>query len=192
MKFEKKILKRSEPKQMKIKSAMVLFLIMLLLIVANGLLIMHFKAWSVIEGVYFWFITFTTIGFGDYVFRPSQRIKQLSLNSSASQKSSNESPDAEDATVAIFSDLFFTFYKIFTLCIVSSVLNSIMAAIEERKCRPRCPGCVPRKTQDRVKKDDGQCSDTPKQSKAHMTYLSMENYGLQKDNMLSLSITELK
>ncbi len=142
-KFEKKILNRSEPKQMKTKSAVILFSIMVLLIVANGLLLMYFTGWSIVEGVYFWFITFTTIGFGDYVSREPQRIKQLSLNSSVSQENMNGSLDAEETTFVIFAGLFFTFYNIFTLCIVSSVLNSIMAAIEESKCRPRCPGCVP-------------------------------------------------
>ncbi len=40
--------------------------------------------------------------------------------------------------------------------------------------------------------DDGKHSDTPEQRNSYMTYISMENYGLQKDNMKSPSVTELK
>ena len=190
-KIEKKILKRLEPKHMKIKGAVILFWTMILLITLTGVLLMYQTDWTIVEGVYFWFITFTTIGFGDYVVgRPQQRITKLSLNSSRYQES-HESLNEEHTALAIFLNLFFTFYVIFTLCIVSSVLNAIMAVIEERRCHPRCPGCVPRKTQDHGD-NDVPYSDTPKQRETKPTYLSMENYGFQKDSMVSLSVTELK
>ncbi|KAL9984086.1 hypothetical protein ACROYT_G006345 [Oculina patagonica] len=190
-KFEKKILKRSEPKQMMAKSAVILFAIMVSLIVVNGLFVKYHLNWSLVEGIYFWFITFTTIGFGDYVIRQPQRIKELTLNSSINEANKNDSSDAEEATSAVFVSLFCIFYYILALCTVSSVLNSIMAVIEERKCRPRCPGCVPRKTQNHVD-NDWQYTDTSERRETNMTYLSMENYGLRKDNMESLSVTELK
>ena len=189
-KFEKKILKRAEPRQLKSKSAVILFAMMVSLIVANGLLVKHLLNWSLVEGVYFCFITFTTIGFGDYALRQPRRIKELTLNSSVSQASRNDSGAVKGATFAIF---FGTFYYILALCVVSSVLNSIMAAIEEKKCRPRCTGCVPRKTRNHVD-NDRQSTDTPEQRQTNvtLTYLRMENYGLQNDNMASISVTELK
>ena len=192
-KFEKKILKRLEPKHMKSKSAVILFLTMLLLISLNGVMQMYSQTdWTVVEGVYFWFISFTTIGFGDYVAdRPQQRIKQLSLNSTENQEN-HELDNAEQTWLEIFLGVFFTFYAIFTLCIVSSVLNAILAVIEERNCRPRCPGCVPRKTQDHGADNDVPYSNAPKQRETNLTYLNMENYGFQKDSMVSLSVTELK
>ena len=189
-KFEKKILKRLEPKHKKTKGAVILFSTMISLIALNGVLLMNETDWTIVEGVYFWFITFTTIGFGDYVLGRPQRITKLSLNSSLYQES-YESLNEEQTAFVIFLDFFFTFYVIFTLCIVSSVLNAIMAVIEERRCCPRCTGCVPRKTQDQGD-NDIPSSDAPKQLETNLTYLSMENYGIPMDSMVSLSVTELK
>lgn len=134
-KFEKKILKRLEPKHKKTKGAVILFSTMISLIALNGVLLKNQTDWTIVEGVYFWFITFTTIGFGDYVLGRPQRITKLSLNSSKYQES-YESLNEEQTAFVIFLDFFFTFYVIFTLCIVSSVLNAIMAVVEERRCCP--------------------------------------------------------
>lgn len=81
-KFEMKILKRPEPKRMRTKSAVGLFSVMVVLIVADGLVLMKLKNWSIVEAVYFWFVTFTTIGFGDYVPHKPERIQQVSINNS--------------------------------------------------------------------------------------------------------------
>lgn len=190
-KFERKILKRLEPKHIKTKGAVILFSTMISIIALNSVLLMDQTDWTFVEGVYFWFITFTTIGFGDYVVgQPQQRITILSLNSSIYQES-HKSLDEEQTALVIFLDIFFTFYIIFTLCIVSSVLNAIMAVIEERRCRPRCPGCIPRKTQD-MGDNDVPCSDAPKKCATNPTYSSMENYGFQTNSMVSPSVTELK
>ena len=186
-KVEKKIFKRLEPKKLQTKSAVILFMIMVVLIMLSSLLpVLHLK-WSFVEGAYFWFITFSTIGFGDYVLQQPRRIRQLTLNSSTYQENENESVDSQETTLDIFGP-FDTFYFILALCIVSSVLNSIMMALEERKCHPPCPGCVPRKTQNQVDIDQ----NTPEQGEANTTYLSMENYGLQKDEVASVSAPELK
>ena len=191
-KFEKKILKRSEPKHMKTKGAVILFSTMMSLIALNGVLLMPQKDWTIVEGVYFWFITFTTIGFGDYVVdRPPQRITKLSLNTSVYQESHESLNEEQTALVIFLGGFFFTFYAIFTLCIVSSVLNAIMAVIEEKRCCPRCPRCVPRKTQDQ-RDNDIPYSDPPQQLETNLTYLSTENYGIPMDSMVSLSVTELK
>lgn len=189
-KFEKKIFKRLEPKHLKTKGVVILFSTMVLLIVLNGVFLMYQTHWTIVEIVYFWFITFTTIGFGDYVVDPpQQRIKQLSLNSTENREK-HESDNEEQTWLGIFVGLYSTFYIIFTLCIVSSVLSAIMAVIEERRCRPRCPGCVPQKTQDHGE-NDVPYSNAPRQRENNQTYLNMENNGFQKDSMVSLSVTEL-
>lgn len=131
-KFEQKIFKRAEPKQVKTKSAVILFSLMVLLIVVTGLLAVHFEDWTFVEGVYFSFVTMSTIGFGDYV-----PVKQ-------------KRPKTTKTRLTFLSGVVVPLYVVAGLCIVSSVLNSIMAAIEERKCRFRCPGCVSRDIRDHV------------------------------------------
>ncbi|XP_078359127.1 potassium channel subfamily K member 15-like [Oculina patagonica] len=186
--FERKILKRAEPKQVETKSAVILFLLMVLLIVVNGLLAMEQKDWTFVEGVYFWFVTLSTIGFGDYVImKEPQRIKQLqlSVNSSNNLETDDKSGVLKDTGPKLVFSILFTLYTVLGLCIVASVLNAIMAAIEEQKWRPRCPGCVPRKTQDHA--------DTLKQrGDLDMTSLSTENVGFRNENIEPLSLTHLK
>ena len=152
-KFEKKVLNRSEAKHVKTKSAIILFALVVLLIVVNQLAIITHLDWTLVEGVYFWFITFSTIGFGDYVLRPPQRIKQLfadiSANKSVNQENTHLSVETKSASLKGRRFLFM-FYYILSLCIVSSVINSIIAVFEERKCHSRCSGCVPREIQEHV------------------------------------------
>ena len=103
-KFERKILKRSEPlENMQRKTAVILFSLMMVLIVVNGVSLMHLVGWSVVEGVYVWFVTFTTIGFGDYVPHKPQRIIELSINRSDNHDDKSEHVIMENCN-------FFTFY----------------------------------------------------------------------------------
>ena len=144
-KFEIKILKKPEPKRMQTKSAAFLVSLMVALIVINGSLMRYLFKWKLIEGVYFWFVTLTTIGFGDYVPAKSQKIKGLSINISQNQEGKDEAAVSGTTTSLVFFGIFYTCYLILCLCIVSSVLNSIIAAIEESKCHRQCSGCLPQK-----------------------------------------------
>ena len=158
--FEKKILKREEPKQVKTKSAVILFSFMVLLIVVNGLLSTLLQSWTFVQGVYCWFVTLSTIGFGDYV--PTREPDLINITS---LKLDNELADLGQASSKMVISLVLIVHTLIGLCIVSSVLNAIMVAMEEVKLRPRCPRCVPRKTQD--------LAQTPKQLDA--VNLSTEN-----------------
>ena len=161
--FEKKILKKGEPKQVKTKSAVILFSFMVLLIVGNGLLVMTLYDWTFVQGVYYWFVTLSTIGFGDYVI--SRKTQVINITG---PKLDNGVGDLEQASVKVVMGIMFMIQNLLGLCVVSSVLNAIMVAMEEVKLRPRCPRCVPRKTQDLVQ--------TPKQfNDVNMTSLSTEN-----------------
>lgn len=190
-KFERKILKRLEPTRKQTKSAVILFSFMVALIITSSVLTMFLRDWRLLEGVYFWFVTFSTIGFGDYVLAKSQRITQLPINNSVAEFNKDENEKFRSAgkvTSAAFIGILFTFYYILGLCIVSSVLNSIMAAIEERKCRPRCPGCVSRKTRDQEDNEQNGYSEHA----ADITDLNMLNYGFQRANTPSVSLNDLE
>ena len=190
-KFERKLLKRLEPTRKQTKSAVILFSFMVALIITSSVLTMFLKDWRLLEGVYFWFVSFSTIGFGDYVPAKSQRITQLPINNSVVNEDEDEKfRSAGKVTSAAFIGILFTFYYILGLCIVSSVLNSIMAAIEERKCRPRCPGCVSRKTSDQ--EDNEQNGYSEQCVAADITALNMLNYGFQKANTPSVSLNDLE
>ena len=161
--FEKKVLKKEEAKQVKTKSAVILFSFMVLLIVGNGLLSMLLRGWTFVQGVYCWFVTLSTIGFGDYV--PNRENELINITG---LKLDNELAELGQASSTVVISLFLILHTLIGLCIVSSVLNAIMVAMEEVKLRPRCPRCVPRKTQD--------LAHTPKQlDDVNMTSLSTEN-----------------
>ena len=133
-KFEGTVLKRIEPKQVQTKSAVILW--------------------------YFWFITRTTVGFGDYAavdYQP-QRFKKLFLNTSINYSSNDISFEAGEPTATkFFKQLLYTLLSIVDLCTVSGVSNSIVAAIDERKCYSQYFGCVPRETQDRIDNQQSNC-----------------------------------
>lgn len=189
-KFESKLLKRPEPNRMQTKSAVFLVSLMALLIVVNGSLMMPVFNWSLVEGVYFWFITLTTIGFGDYVPVKSQRIWKLSINISRNYEAKKETAVGGKPPFVVFTGIFYTFYLILCLCIVSSVLNSIVAAIEESKFPKPCRGCIPGKTQDH---SNNARDNVPGQRDTDVTYLGMGNFGFKKkENVSSLSERELK
>ena len=185
-KFEKKALKRMAPKHVQSKSAVILVTLMLMLMIANTFVTELLQGWTLIEGLYYWFITFTTIGFGDYVLHQPQKINQLSINGSG--KFIKEDNDEKELIFVVLQKKLITLYSLMGLCIVASVLNSIIAAIEERRCTPRCPGYLPLKTQDHP--DNNRQHIPNRQLESDITCLNMENSGMQGSNMGSPTLNE--
>lgn len=157
-------------------------MLMVVLIVINSLFITE---WGLLEGIYFWFITLTTTGFGDYVPYKSQRVKEITGSNLSDFHNQTKTGNAREVTAAavIFSAIFFTFYLIFGLCVVSSVLNAIMAALEKQKCCLRCR-CIPRKTQ--AQDVCSEESNTQERRETNIAILSLESFGFRTDNAAAL------
>ena len=67
VKSEAVILKRAEPEHVKKKMFIVASTLLVVLVILGSVASTFLDEWSFFEGLYVWFITFTTIGFGDYV-----------------------------------------------------------------------------------------------------------------------------
>ena len=67
VKTEAIILKRAEPENLKKKMFTVASTLLVVLLILTSVASTFLDQWTFLEGLYVWFITFTTIGFGDYV-----------------------------------------------------------------------------------------------------------------------------
>lgn len=99
------------------KSTIVTFVLMILMIIFGAILTAHTDDWSFIEGSYFTFISVSTIGFGDYV-----------VNDGELKSTDHGKTFAVNFTIVLIT---------LGLCVVSSVLCSVSALIEERQKRMR-------------------------------------------------------
>ena len=85
--------------------------------------------WTFLEGFYFWFISFTTIGFGDYLPKQARDI------------SDGSEDDTELKVKQMVEYVFNSFWYTLGMCMVSSVISSIQAALDKNRSCQRCRGC---------------------------------------------------
>lgn len=112
MRVEKRLLRRDEPANIQIKTTMIVFTIMALLLLTLAGFAHAYEGWTFFEGFYFAFITLSTIGFGDFVpLHPADTSKQNGLHT------------------ILFTVLTFVYITI-GLAIVSSALLSISRLFE--------------------------------------------------------------
>ena len=186
--LEKNILKRQEAKKVQVKSAVVLFLFMLIFVMVFALLLVNSTDMTLVQCVYFWFVTYTTIGFGDYVPGKIPRsIQPLSFNSSANHDN-KPTKSIKESEVPVYVTIFYLLFCMLGFCVVSSVLNSIVAAFEVEGRLPWCCKCDSRNIQNH---DDGNQLSAV-HSDTGMVNFNMESSRSVNKNVISLSFTETK
>ena len=128
---EASLLGRRRPRKLKIKTFCFTFMLMILTLCFGGLTQMYLEGWSFVEGIYSWFATLSTIGYGDYI--PGLNVMKDTL-------------DASDSRAKI--NVWLTFSAsalpgLAGLCVVSGVLNSLVEALEELRIQSnvcnKCP-----------------------------------------------------
>ena len=132
--FEKRVLKTPEPRDLEIKISVLTILLTLVLLLAGSAIAVVTQDWSFLEAFYFWFVTFTTIGFGDYVIRDHEEV---------------------DEEVKPIIGLFSLAFTLFGLAAVASGINSLLDVASKRPCRfVICSGSLPVQDSDAVAKED--------------------------------------
>lgn len=113
--LEKTLLKRSNVKHLEFKMLIITLLMMVTLLLIGATHEMKQNDWSLLEGVYAWFITMSTIGFGDFVVAKSY----------IQGKDYTEKPLFYSAVLFLF--------LIFGLGVVASVINAVGEFLETNK-----------------------------------------------------------
>ena len=117
--IERKCFKRA-PTHVEAKCTTVTCVLMITMLLLGATMQMYTVEWSFIEGFYFWFITFTTTGYGDYVPGDSSNTHDGKL----------KNVGLRTANIA-----FHIVWTMLGLCVVSSVLSALAAFIEKRSAK---------------------------------------------------------
>ena len=136
---EKRLWKTTDPKHVEIKCAVLTFVSMMLFITIGAIMQVYWEGFTYVESIYMWFITFTTVGYGDFYPGKSYYSRPLVRNNTTS-----EYVYETDTSSVVLMETLFLFFNILGLCLVSSVLNSIASAVDKYRCRTHCHGCLPR------------------------------------------------
>lgn len=135
-KIESKCFKQ-EPANVEAKCTAVTCVLMVIMLLLGATLQMytdHTDDMTFLVGFYFWFISFTTIGYGDYV-----------PGFSKSTASSQSGEHSKNAALRSFNIAFHLIWTTLGLCVVSSALNALAEFMEKRstakRLRRKCCSC---------------------------------------------------
>ena len=130
VKTETVMLKRAEPKHVKTKRFFVACALIVCQLIIVSTVTLYLENWSFLESLYSWFITFTTIGFGDYVHMESL------------QREIDHGEVSPTRLVLYFALSFFPY--LFGLSLMSCILTCLVDSVDEiRNFRERVLNCCP-------------------------------------------------
>ena len=116
--FERKVLKTKDVRNVEIKCAMLAFTVMATFLSLCAAMQVIVEKWTFVDAIYAWFITYSTIGFGDYI--PFDNVVSRQ--------------DDNGISAAAFHVLG-TFPTIFGLGIVASVMNALFVVFDKYRLR---------------------------------------------------------
>ena len=130
-KIEKDFFKRGQLSHVKKKTLFIACTLTVLVMIIAAISTAHLEDWTFIESLYAWFITLTTIGFGDYV-----HLKKLQRDV--------DQEKAKESTLLLYGFLLSLPYMI-GLSLMSCILSILVDSIEHiRNFRDRVFGLLPR------------------------------------------------
>ena len=122
------LLRKAEPKHVKRKTFFVANALVITILVLASVSSIYLENWSFLEGLYAWFITFATVGFGDYVH----------LESISRKASNGEIPKYR----VVFYGILLSLPYVISLSLVSCILSCIVDSVDQiREARDRCITC---------------------------------------------------
>ena len=129
-KTETKLLKRTQPKNVKKKTFFCTCALVIVLLILSAIFTSLRNGWTMMEGLYAWFISLTTIGFGDYV--PFSEYK------------GNVGDEKASTTSSEWYSILLTLPMMVGLSLVSCIFSILVDSMDHiRDFRDRCLGCCP-------------------------------------------------
>ena len=111
--FERKVLKNQDVGHVEIKCAVMTFVLMVIYISLSSTVQVVWEDWAFTDAFYAWFITFTTVGFGDYI--PFESVVPR-----------------DDRINTAFFHIIGTFPALCGLCLVASVINVLFRVFDRQ------------------------------------------------------------
>ena len=124
------MLKRAEPKHVKTKKFLSACALMVFQLIIVSACTIYLENWNFVEGLYAWFITYTTIGFGDYVHMETLQ-REIDRG------------EISPTRIFVYFALSLVPY-VFGLSLMSCILSCLVDSVDEiRNFRERVLNCCP-------------------------------------------------
>ena len=120
--FEIKVIKTQDARHVEVKCVFLTFTLMVIFLSLSSAVQVIWEKWTFTDAFYAWFITYTTVGFGDYI----------PFESVVSRKNG--------ITAAVFH-IFGTVPVLCGLCLAASVINSLFRVYDKQELQTGCNFC---------------------------------------------------